>query len=149
MLMISGSDLEFELIEKPVFLPRCPGCAGPGMDLLLGPVAQVAVLTQTRVFTQFSLPPSGREEDRDILWLFEEDAQLIVTTFVTVFICISSKPLTKPSSCLCCPSSRDHGNAGRTISPSGRGHRRASNQPAGPAAHSAGHTSPSRDKGTR
>lgn len=73
----------------------------------------------------------------------------MVTVFVTVFICISSKPLIKPGSCLCCPSSRDHGNAGRTISLSGRGHGRAGDQPAGPAAHSAGHTSPSRDKGTR
>jgi len=76
----------------------------------------------------FSLPPSDREEDEDILWLFEEDAQLIATTFVTVFICISSKPLIKPGSCLCCPSSKDNGNAGRTISPSGRGHSRASDQ---------------------
>lgn len=105
--------------------------------------------TQTCVFRQFFLPPSGGEEHGDILWLFEANAQLIAFAFVTVFICISSKLLIKPNSCLCCLNSKDHGNAGRTISPSVRGHRRASDQPTGPAAHSAGHTTPSRDKETR
>lgn len=34
-----GSDLELELVEKPIFLPHWPGCVGPDMALLLRPVA--------------------------------------------------------------------------------------------------------------
>lgn len=47
---------------------------------------RAAVPTQICGFSQFSLPPSSRQKDGAILWLLEEDAQLVVTIFVTVYL---------------------------------------------------------------